>query len=118
MSVELPFPLTPFKVILSIFVIFTWTRVLKRYHERTFTIGEFLVWTLLWGGGVVAIYIPGKTDFIARLLGVGRGADAIFTLSILTLFYIIYRLYAQIYALRRDVTKLVQRLARERTERM
>lgn len=109
--------ITPFKILLSVFVIFAWSRAFFRFREKTIGFGGLFVWTLLWAGAFVAIYVPGKTDFLAKLLGVNRGADAVFTLSIIILFYAAYRFYAQLNRLRKDLTTLVQRLARQRTEK-
>jgi hypothetical protein len=117
MAVDLTTLFTPFKVLMTVFVVFAWSRAFFRYQDKTFTWKELLFWTLLWGAALIFIYTPGKTNFIARLIGVGRGADAIFTVSILVLFYIVYRLYAQVDKIERDITELVRRLALERRKK-
>jgi hypothetical protein len=45
---------------------------------------------------------------LARWLGVGRGVDTAMYLSILTVFYLIFRSFAKIEDLDRQITKIVR----------
>lgn len=112
----LPFDIvvTPIRAIFTLFALFAWSRAYLRWRERTFSYKEFFFWTVVWAAVVVFIFTPGKTDFIARSLGVGRGSDAFFAIGIVILFYMVYRLYAQVDELEKELTKLVRQLALDR----
>mgnify|MGYP001561203442 CR=1 FL=1 len=62
--------------------------------------------------GYVALS-PQTTDVIAKLVGVGRGADFIIYLSLIALFYLMFRLFGKIEDVEREITKLVRKLAIE-----
>jgi hypothetical protein len=115
----LPFDIvvTPIRIIFTIFALFAWSRAYLRWQERLFTLKEFAFWTFVWVGVIVLIFTPGKTDFIAEWLGVGRGSDAIFAVGLVLIFYMVYRLYAKVDKLERDLAKLIQHLALTRGRR-
>jgi hypothetical protein len=100
--------LTPYKVILTIFFLFAWTRVFNRYYRGRTHLLSLLIWTVIWGGGLYLIYVPNKADFTARLLGASNGANAVFTITIIVLYYSVYRIYSKIEELTNELNKLNQ----------
>lgn len=64
---------------------------------------------LFLGTGVFFIFFPDTTTKVAHLLGVGRGADMIFYLSILFFAFLILKLYAKVRKLQQEVTTLVRK---------
>lgn len=109
----LPFDIvvTPIRAIFTLFALFAWSRAFLHWRQRIFSYKELLFWTVVWATAIVLIFTPGKTDFLASRLGVGRGSDAMLAIAITVLFYIVYRLYAKVDRLEKDVTKLIQRIA-------
>ncbi len=71
-------------------------------------ISEFLLWLIFWLTAEVAVWIPDLTTKVANILGIGRGADLVFYLSITLLFYLIFRIYVKIEKIERDITKVVR----------
>lgn len=59
----------------------------------------------------IIVFIPGKTAILARLLGMGRGFDALTFMSIMVLFYIVYRLYVRADENDQVITELTRQLA-------
>jgi small membrane protein len=73
-----------------------------------------------FGTGMIFIVQPELTNQIAHLVGIGRGADLIFYLSTLTLFFCCFHFYLRFQLLDRDLTRLTRQLALRhpvRTER-
>ncbi len=64
--------------------------------------------------GIVLVLMPDYTIWLAKKLGVGRGADLIFYLSILTFWYILLHLYIRIRKLEQALTEIVRRQALEK----
>lgn len=58
---------------------------------------------------VVFILWPDVTNRIANVLGVGRGADLIFYISILIFWFIIVQLFSRIRRLEELVTELIRK---------
>lgn len=55
--------------------------------------------------------MPQTTDVIASKLGVGRGVDVVIYVSLMVLFYVVFRLFIKIEEVEREITTLVRKLA-------
>lgn len=99
------------KIIFTVFAIFAWSRVLIRFRTKDLNIKEFIFWSLIWSVMIVLVFIPGKTNFLAKTIGMDRGNDAMFFLAIVALFYATYRLYVKINEQDKEITRLVRALA-------
>lgn len=58
--------------------------------------------------GIVFALKPDLTNIIAREVGVGRGADLIFYISILIFWFVSLKLYARIRKLEQQVTSIIR----------
>jgi len=103
--------LIPIQVFLLLFIIFAFTRVWLRFREGTITIQAFLFWSGIWGLAALGILNPQFTTRIARLLGIGRGADVVIYASLVLLFYLVYRTNVMLENVRHEITELVRKLA-------
>src|SRR4030042_2319643 len=101
----------PFQFILFSFLLFAFSRVVLRFREGTISVGIFLFWSAIWLLATVGILEPQFTTFVANKLGIGRGADAIIYLSLLLLYYLVYRTNVQIENIREEITKLARMIA-------
>ena len=55
--------------------------------------------------------LPQTADALARVVGVGRGADVVIYLSLIAIFYLIFRLYVKIEQVEGEITRLVRKLS-------
>ena len=78
---------------------------------------ELVFWTFIWGSAVLVVFIPGKTTILARLLGIERGYDAFVFIGIVTIFYIVYRLYVKVNEIDQTITELIRQIALGQTLR-
>ncbi|MBU6389614.1 DUF2304 family protein [Patescibacteria group bacterium] len=97
-----------------IFVIFAWSRAFNRVRTKLMSWREFLFWSVIWCTAVVILIWPSYSTKLASYIGIGRGADVIVYFSLLLIFYLLYRIYAYIDTIERDITKLVRVMAVER----
>ena len=86
-------------------------RTLARFRKSEAGRGEFAFWILFWIAALVFVWNPNVTNILARVLGVGRGADAVFYLSIILVFYAILRLYGRLETLEHQLSQLVKTIA-------
>lgn len=101
-------------ILISIIVLYS---IYLKTKNRQISLFEGILWGFIWILAVVFLIYPQLTGYIAEFLGVGRGVDAITYLSLALLFYLVYKLYARIDKLERDITKIVRELAiRDRYE--
>lgn len=75
---------------------------------------KLLFWGLFWGVALIFIWLPTNTiDKLGQLFGVGRGVDVLVYLSIVFLFYYIFRQNEKVNKLEKQITKLVRELAKQ-----
>lgn len=84
-----------------------------RLSEGAITPRVFVWWEALWVAGLLFTLDPQLSSVFARGLGVGRGADIAFFVSIVLLFTLVARLYLRCERLERENTELAATLARE-----
>jgi len=72
----------------------------------------------LVSAAVVFIFSPDATNRIAHKLGVGRGADLVFYLSIVIFWFVILKLYVRIRKLEKIVTDVVRKDALNEAEKI
>lgn len=96
-----------FLVVVAFALGFTWRRVKQNALRRS----EGLFWTLVWVAiGVVALQ-PEVANFLANLVGIGRGADLMVYGSIVVLFLLVFQLQIANERLEHSLTELVTRQA-------
>jgi hypothetical protein len=100
-----------FQIFLVIFAVFAVSRVYKQYVRRKVSVHWFVLWTALWITAIAVALWPKNTDIIASWVGVGRGADLIVYLSVVFLFYSLYRAMARQEKMHGEITELVRRIA-------
>lgn len=99
------------QAILSFFILFALSRVVLQVRQTKLTLGGFLFWSGLFIFALAGVLEPNITTYVARFLGIGRGADAVIYASIALLFYLIFRLSIALEDTRREISELVRRIA-------
>ena len=102
---------SPIRILLTLFALFAWSRVFLRFKDKSINQKELVFWSLIWLGTIVIVFIPGKTTVFARLLGMGRGFDAMMFMAVIALFYAVYRLYIKANETDQEITRLVRQIA-------
>ena len=96
--------------IITVILIQLIVRVIK---DRT-QFFKLLFWGMFWGIALVFIWLPTNTiDKLGKLFGVGRGIDVLVYLSVVFLFYYIFRQNEKVGKLEKQITKLVRELAKQ-----
>ncbi len=93
------------------FSLFALSRVFLRMRKSEISKGEFAFWSLLWIVIIIISVIPRTTNFLAQIVGIGRGADLALVIAVILLFYLNFRLYVKISNTEQEITRLVRELA-------
>jgi len=101
----------PIQVFLSIVLLFAISRVYLRLKDKVLSIGEFLFWISVFSFALVGVIEPQFTTYIAQMVGIGRGTDVVIYISIVLLFYLVFRTNVLIENTRHDITKLVRKIS-------
>jgi len=103
--------------ILIIFIILVLIRIFSRFRNQDITGQEFFLWLIFWLVVGTAVMFPQKTDLIAKLVGVSRGADLLMYLSVLVLFFIVFKILVKLEKINRNLTKIVRNLAIDKPQK-
>ncbi|KKU92417.1 MAG: hypothetical protein UY21_C0001G0040 [Microgenomates group bacterium GW2011_GWA1_48_10] len=105
--------MTLIQLLLSIFLLFALSRVILRFRGGQLSPLEFAFWSILFVAAIFGIFLPEQTSQLAKILGIGRGADLVVYVSIVIIFYLVFRLYIMIENLRHEITEIVRKIALE-----
>lgn len=87
-----------------------------RYKNESFSNSVFALWTFVWIIIIVVTLFPSITTHFANLFGIGRGLDSVYIVSILFLFYIVFKLYNKIEQQKKRINELVSQLTLKENE--
>lgn len=90
---------------------FALTRVILRYRGGIVPLTGFIFWCSIFSLAIIGVIFPGYTSNLAKFLGIGRGVDLVIYISIVLIFYLIFRIYVYVENLKREMTELIQKLA-------
>ena len=96
------------QLILSVFILFILLKTWHSYRSKQISNSFFVLWVLLWMGGLFIIFYPGFLSKIAIFLNIGRGVDFALYISIILIFYLIYKLNLKLGRINRELTKIVR----------
>ncbi len=104
------------QVLIVLFALFAIGRTVSRFRRRSIGLAELVAWGGFWIAVGVCVLAPGITQWVAGILGVGRGADAVFYVSLVALSYTAFRLYLKNRQTEEQITSLVRELALKEAE--
>jgi len=102
--------MTTINIIIIAFVVFAASRAYLRFRSKSISIKELIFWLTVWAAIIIVTIFPDFTGQLANPLGIGRGADLVFILAILVLFYLVFRLNVKLDQIDKDITELVKKL--------
>ena len=98
------------QILIVAFVLFALSRTVSRFREGSLTAIWLILWSSIWLAVAVAALLPQTTSWFARLVGVGRGVDAVIYLSIIMLFYLVFRIFLRLQKIDHDITLVVREI--------
>lgn len=109
---------TIMQIIILVFVLFALSRVFLRWKAHEFGWREALFWTVIWIGVTVVVLIPSTVNVLSRALGLGGDPiNALIYLSIVALFYLMYRIHVKQEKINHDLTMLVRTISLGKREK-
>lgn len=90
---------------------------IAKARKRDMSVVMQWCWTLLWGIAALLVWKPEITSWIATAVGIGRGADLILYIAIITLTVVVFSLLLWVDSLDERITRLVQHIALDEYDR-
>jgi hypothetical protein len=102
---------TLIQILLVAFAVFALSRVILRFRKGGLPVVHLVTWFLFWAAVIVAVLRPATTSAVAGWVRVGRGTDLVMYVSVLALFYALFRMFGRIEELERQITRVVRAAA-------
>ena len=99
------------QILATFFIAFVVGRTVGRWRLKQISTRLFVFWVLFWVVALLLFWMPQLSDRVANLLQVGRGVDAIIYISLVVIFYLMFRIFNRFERMEREVTKLVREIA-------
>lgn len=103
--------ITIIQILLIMFALFAWSRAGLRLRDNSIRVFEFVFWSFIWAGVIVFAAVPYALQWISDLFGIQRATDFAIYVSIVVLFYLVFRLYVHLDKQDQAMTKLVREIA-------
>lgn len=105
------------QIVIVAFALWALSRAVLRYKDKNLTAGEMIFWGIIWAIVVIIGLQPDTPTHIAKLLGIGRPVDLLVYVSLMLLFYLIFRIYVKLDTQSREITEIVRRVALEKKKK-
>lgn len=107
-----------FQVLSLVAVAAMFVATLAAFVRSGFVRRDALAWCLAWAAAGVAIAWPQLTASVARMLGIGRGADLVLYCAVVVMMIGFLMVYTRLRQVRRDLTLVVRNLALLESDRV
>lgn len=108
--------ITPSQILITTLILFIIVRTLSAYKTRNLSPLFVLAWLVMW---FIVLFFVFQQDFLSDIgirLGLSRGVDLVIYVSIIVIFYVLYRVLIILFETRKTITQLVRKLALEEKE--
>lgn len=103
--------MTIFQIIILILVAYIILKAARRLMKKELSVWLFIFWVSLWGGAAILTVFPRVMEQLALWLGIGRGVDLVIYLSLLLIFYLLFKINLRQQALEKKLVALVRQNA-------
>jgi hypothetical protein len=93
------------------FVILALIKTASDFKKKRIGVKSLVFWALIWVAVAVVAVLPYVTAPLAKILGIGRGIDVVVYFSILSIFFILFKIISKLTKIDKDITEIVQHLS-------
>lgn len=96
------------QIILIAVIILIVFRLIYKLKIKEINLNQFFSWLVIWLTAILIIWYPQTTTYLATRVGIGRGVDLVIYISIIVIFYLMFRLLLKIEQIEKQITKIVR----------
>lgn len=94
--------------LITLFIVGILFKLIKQRQSDKISVTGFVIWCVLWLIVLIVFWQPDTTTYLANFLGIGRGADLAVYVSIVAIFYLLFRIYVRLSKIESEITKVVR----------
>jgi hypothetical protein len=98
-----------FQFLFSVFVLLAIISVWNKKNSGLLSRFGTSFWIMFWFLSAVFVWYPNSLTILANAFGIGRGTDLVLYVSLMVIFFILFRLHIKIESIGRDITKVVRK---------
>ncbi|KKP69547.1 hypothetical protein A2X44_03370 [candidate division CPR3 bacterium GWF2_35_18] len=99
------------QIVVSIFVAAVLLEIWVNYKKHQLSILSFIFWSCIWSAVVLVVWFADVTVLIANLINIQRGIDSVVYLSIVVLFYLVFRIILKLEKIEKRIETVVRKKA-------
>lgn len=99
------------QILIVLFIVYVVYRLVVKLNKRELTMQVFILWLIFWLIVGFAVVIPDSLSYIASKVGVGRGVDVAVYIAVLTLFYIVFRIFIRLEKMEKNISEIVRKIS-------
>jgi hypothetical protein len=99
------------QIIVSVFALFALARVFDQFRKKKLGALWMFGWLIFWALVIIAVFLPQTTQTLADVLGVGRGVDVVIYLALVSLFFLVFKLFVKLESLEQEISQLVRKIS-------
>lgn len=96
------------QIVVSIFVAMNMWRIYSQLKAQKINFSGFFWWLILWIAILIVFWVPDSTGYLAQLLGITRGADLMIYVSVLLIFYLLFKISVRLNKIEESITRIVR----------
>ena len=100
-----------FQALISGFVLIIIYKIYLKTRKKELGTSTSLGWILFWLLTLYFLWQPESASFLATKLGIGRGVDLVIYLSLLIIFYLLFKIFVKLDKLEGDICKITTKIA-------
>ncbi|MFA5051117.1 MAG: DUF2304 family protein [Patescibacteria group bacterium] len=100
------------QIIALVIILFFVSRLFWQKKNKEIGGNEFIFWLVFWIlAALLIIFLKQVDSFVAALGFSGKGIDVLFYLSVVVLFYLVFKLGLKMEKIEKDITKIVRKIS-------
>ena len=103
------------QILVTILVLFFLSEIWINLKRKELSLLSFIFWVSVWGAILVVVWEPGITFNLAQVFHIQRGIDSVVYLSIVALFYVVFRLILKLEKIERRIERIVREISLKNT---
>ena len=107
-----------FQLLVVVFSLFAIINVWSLKNKGSLGLKGASFWIFFWIGVSIFVMWPDGVQKAARAFGIGRGSDFILYISVVTLFYLVFKMHIKIEVINLDITKVVRMETIEKVKKL
>jgi hypothetical protein len=95
------------QIFLTFFILLIIFNLISRLKRKDINVLNFSLWLIFWLAAILVIFQPELSTQVAKIFGVGRGADLIIYFSLILIFYFLFSFAIKIRKIENNIAKIV-----------